>query len=63
MKILFAAKSENIIADLKNAVIFAPPLKTSLGKSGSIAQLVQSTCLTSRGSGVRIPLLPQGFRG
>ena len=26
---------------------------------GSIAQLVQSICLTSRGSGVRIPLLPQ----
>ncbi len=25
---------------------------------GSIAQLVQSICLTSRGSGVRIPLLP-----
>ena len=27
-------------------------------KNGSIAQLVQSICLTSRGSGVRIPLLP-----
>ncbi len=26
---------------------------------GSIAQLVQSICLTSRGSGVRIPVLPQ----
>ena len=26
---------------------------------GSIAQLVQSVCLTSRGSGVRLPLLPQ----
>ena len=25
---------------------------------GSIAQLVQSVCLTSRGSGVRLPLLP-----
>ena len=25
---------------------------------GSIAQLVQSICLTSRGSGVRLPLLP-----
>ena len=27
-------------------------------KKGSIAQLVQSVCLTSRGSGVRLPLLP-----
>lgn len=26
---------------------------------GSLAQLVQSICLTSRGSGVRIPQLPQ----
>ena len=30
----------------------------ALPKRGSIAQLVQSICLTSRGSGVRIPLLP-----
>ena len=29
---------------------------------GSIAQLVQSICLTSRGSGVRIPLLPQTIK-
>ena len=29
------------------------------GKQGSLAQLVQSICLTSRGSGVRIPQLPQ----
>ena len=29
---------------------------------GSIAQLVQSACLTSRGSGVRIPLLPRKER-
>ena len=28
---------------------------------GSLAQLVQSICLTSRGSGVRIPQLPQTF--
>ena len=28
------------------------------GMLGSIAQLVQSVCLTSRGSGVRLPLLP-----
>ena len=26
---------------------------------GSLAQLVQSVCLTSRGSGVRLPQLPQ----
>ena len=29
---------------------------------GSIAQLVQSICLTSRGSGVRIPLLPHRMK-
>ena len=29
-----------------------------LHEEGSIAQLVQSVCLTSRGSGVRIPVLP-----
>ena len=29
---------------------------------GSLAQLVQSICLTSRGSGVRIPQLPQTKR-
>ena len=28
-------------------------------KNGSLAQLVQSVCLTSRGSGVRLPQLPQ----
>ena len=28
-------------------------------RSGRLAQLVQSTCLTSRGSGVRIPHRPQ----
>jgi len=30
-----------------------------LGNIGSLAQLVQSICLTSRGSGVRIPQLPR----
>ncbi len=36
-------------------------LCSPLGKQGigSLAQLVQSICLTSRGSGVRIPQLPQ----
>ena len=36
-----------------------PETKTGvLQSNGSIAQLVQSVCLTSRGSGVRLPLLP-----
>lgn len=33
------------------------------GKKGSLAQLVQSICLTSRGSGVRIPQLPRIQKG
>ena len=41
-------------AGVKILCIFALVFKTQ----GSIAQLVQSICLTSRGSGVRIPLLP-----
>ena len=39
--------------DMKKSSTFAP------SNFGSIAQLVQSTCLTSRGSQVRILLLPQ----
>ena len=46
--------------------IFALPVKEGegcevmgQGKKGSIAQLVQSICLTSRGSLVRIHVLPQ----
>ena len=44
--------------------IFYLPLHSQSGNNGlheegSIAQLVQSVCLTSRGSGVRIPVLPQ----
>ncbi len=39
---------------------FAVPFGEKFFKAfGSIAQLVQSVCLTSRGSGVRLPLLPQ----
>ena len=45
-------KKIQTIAELKLVFIFAPSL-------GSIAQLVQSTCLTSRGSQVRTLLLPQ----
>ncbi len=37
--------------------IFALPTTKKL--KGSIAQLVQSICLTSRGSAVRIRVLPQ----
>ena len=33
--------------------------QTKPGSLGSLAQLVQSVCLTSRGSGVRLPQLPQ----
>ena len=38
-------RKDNAVADKKK-------------RKGSIAQLVQSVCLTSRGSGVRLPLLP-----
>ena len=34
------------------------PLQSQAIFNGSLAQLVQSVCLTSRGSGVRIPQLP-----
>ena len=34
------------------------PLQSQTKKKGSLAQLVQSVCLTSRGSGVRLPQLP-----
>ena len=40
----------------KNLHIFAILFRYRM--LGSIAQLVQSVCLTSRGSGVRLPLLP-----
>ena len=33
--------------------------RRSFSVEGSLAQLVQSICLTSRGSGVRTPQLPQ----
>lgn len=41
-------------------LIFALAIRNKdCSKEGSLAQLVQSVCLTSRGSGVRIPQLPQ----
>ena len=39
-------------------VIGRLPLQSQAIHYGSLAQLVQSVCLTSRGSGVRIPQLP-----
>ena len=38
--------------------IFAPQSRTKASQIGRLAQLVQSVCLTSRGSGVRIPQRP-----
>ena len=42
--------------------IFAPQSGTKASQIGRLAQLVQSVCLTSRGSGVRIPQRPHSFR-
>ncbi len=41
---------------MKNSVIFALPFRKL---NGRLAQLVQSTSFTPRGSGVRIPQRPQ----
>ena len=54
---------EKHLRNEKNSRIFAFPIWKSWSSRnenmlGSIAQLVQSVCLTSRGSGVRLPLLP-----
>ena len=53
----FCRKVLKKFADLEKVRIFAILFETT-GLFGSIAQLVQSVCLTSRGSGVRLPLLP-----
>ena len=47
-------------ADLEIMSTFAIPNEKNGTRyfKGSIAQLVESICLTSRGSGVRLPLLP-----
>ena len=42
--------------------IFASQSRTKASQIGRLAQLVQSVCLTSRGSGVRIPQRPHTFR-
>lgn len=44
---------------IKSAYICSPIIIQAVVERGSIAQLVQSTCLTSRGSQVRTLLLPQ----
>ena len=41
---------------MKNSIIFALPFRKL---NGRLAQLVQSTSFTPRGSGVRIPQRPQ----
>ena len=56
--------SQNILQSHDKAVPLQPLLKKSFDHCndsyGRLAQLVQSVCLTSRGSGVRIPQRPQG---
>ena len=42
--------------------IFASQSRAKASQIGRLAQLVQSVCLTSRGSGVRIPQRPHSFR-
>lgn len=64
---MFPLKIEKIsfmaLAEYKKSSIFATLLEKGIHnpneKFGRLAQLVQSICLTSRGSGVRIPQRPQ----
>ena len=63
-KIIFQKKRRKKASEYLEVKIFYLPLHSQSGNNGlheegSIAQLVQSVCLTSRGSGVRIPVLPQ----
>ena len=48
-----------MLADIKNSRTFAALLKRKC--FGRLAQLVQSICLTSRGSAVRIRQRPQNL--
>ena len=58
---------QSSIGNLKGAIalLASPPAGglasrgKALEKQGAVAQLVQSTCFASRGSGVRIPAAPQ----
>ena len=50
----------NLVVSKKSSTFALAFGKESIfNEIGRIAQLVQSICLTSRGSGVRIPLRPQ----
>ena len=53
-KTLEISNSKKFFAQIEICYSFAVP-----NSNGSLAQLVQSICLTSRGSGVRTPQLPQ----
>ena len=60
-KLIFFEKNSKKIWRERNFPYLCNPKQqkgTVLKEFGSIAQLVQSVCLTSRGSGVRLPLLP-----
>ena len=63
---LFLKNLEEKFGAKEKVLTFAVPSETHwFHEHGSLAQLVQSVCLTSRGSGVRLPQLPQkhpGFR-
>ena len=55
----FVRRAKNLTKSLQIRKIVVPlHSRFENGMLGSIAQLVQSVCLTSRGSGVRLPLLP-----
>ena len=57
---LFSKKLEEKFGAKEKVLTFAVPSETHwFHEHGSLAQLVQSVCLTSRGSGVRLPQLPQ----
>ena len=56
---LFLKKLEEKFGAKEKVLTFAIPSETHwFHEHGSLAQLVQSVCLTSRGSGVRLPQLP-----
>ena len=56
---LFLKNLEEKFGAKEKVLTFAVPSETHwFHEHGSLAQLVQSVCLTSRGSGVRLPQLP-----
>ena len=57
--IFFLKNLEEKFGAKEKVLTFAVPSETHwFHEHGSLAQLVQSVCLTSRGSGVRLPQLP-----